>query len=203
MNKIRFGRILEQLENQGQDTSQITPPPNLGEKYVQCPYCYRKFAPIPAEKHIPICRNIINKPKPPPGLSNSNLYLPGIRELANRKEMRVGLPSILPRNSHRSAVKVYSRRDNSDNSVNHPIISKRNKLIMDSSKRSTIRQGFFSSVAENSESAAKLCKQIAKKRSLTYSKSSNVECGKQGVLLPEAGYFCMMCKLKRVPNRFN
>jgi hypothetical protein len=34
--------------------------------YIKCPYCFRKFGPIQAEKHISACKDIINKPKPPP-----------------------------------------------------------------------------------------------------------------------------------------
>ena len=34
--------------------------------YVQCRYCGRKYNPEVAERHIPKCKDIINKPKPPP-----------------------------------------------------------------------------------------------------------------------------------------
>lgn len=36
------------------------------EDYIACPYCFRRFAPFSADKHIEICKNILNKPKPPP-----------------------------------------------------------------------------------------------------------------------------------------
>ena len=39
-------------------------------EYISCPYCQRRFAPIPAEKHISKCKDIINKPKPPPNKAN-------------------------------------------------------------------------------------------------------------------------------------
>jgi len=41
---------------------------------VQCPYCPRKFAQQVAERHIPKCKNIINKPKPPPVKMTNNTY---------------------------------------------------------------------------------------------------------------------------------
>ena len=34
-------------------------------EYVKCQHCSRKFAPNIAENHIEICKNILNKPKPP------------------------------------------------------------------------------------------------------------------------------------------
>lgn len=41
------------------------PDPSL----VQCPYCGRRFNQIAADRHIPICKNTINRPKPPPSLT--------------------------------------------------------------------------------------------------------------------------------------
>lgn len=40
------------------------PPPTRGnyDHYIECKYCGRKYAPEVAEKHIPKCANIINKP---------------------------------------------------------------------------------------------------------------------------------------------
>lgn len=43
------------------------PPPSLNPDYVQCPHCGRNYAPPVAERHIPKCVNIQNKPRPPPG----------------------------------------------------------------------------------------------------------------------------------------
>lgn len=38
-------------------------------EYIKCQYCSRKFAPNIAENHIEICKNILNKPKPPSNLN--------------------------------------------------------------------------------------------------------------------------------------
>ncbi|XP_009907700.2 zinc finger C2HC domain-containing protein 1C [Dryobates pubescens] len=40
-------------------------PPIENPGYVTCPYCSRRFAPRAAERHIPKCRNIKNRPPPP------------------------------------------------------------------------------------------------------------------------------------------
>jgi hypothetical protein len=39
---------------------------------VQCPHCGRNYAPNVAERHIPKCVNIQNKPKPPPNTNTRN-----------------------------------------------------------------------------------------------------------------------------------
>lgn len=44
------------------------------ENYLTCPYCFRKFGPIQAEKHIEKCKDIINKPKPPPSVLRQNRF---------------------------------------------------------------------------------------------------------------------------------
>ena len=33
---------------------------------VQCPYCERRYAQNVADRHIPRCKDIVNRPKPPP-----------------------------------------------------------------------------------------------------------------------------------------
>ncbi|XP_015463381.3 trichohyalin isoform X1 [Astyanax mexicanus] len=45
----------------------FSPKPSLdvNPDYVSCPHCSRRFAPGPAERHIPKCQNIKSKPPPP------------------------------------------------------------------------------------------------------------------------------------------
>ena len=57
------------VEANGGDIRKIPPPVQHYDPtsdYKQCPYCSRKFSQVAAERHIPNCKNIINKPKPPP-----------------------------------------------------------------------------------------------------------------------------------------
>ncbi|XP_024285905.1 zinc finger CCCH domain-containing protein 13-like [Oncorhynchus tshawytscha] len=41
------------------------PPIQDNDDYVTCPHCARRFAPGPAERHIPKCQNIKSRPPPP------------------------------------------------------------------------------------------------------------------------------------------
>uniref|UniRef100_A0A3B4BU66 C2HC/C3H-type domain-containing protein n=1 Tax=Pygocentrus nattereri TaxID=42514 RepID=A0A3B4BU66_PYGNA len=40
-------------------------PVDVNPDYVSCPHCGRRFAPGPAERHIPKCQNIKSRPPPP------------------------------------------------------------------------------------------------------------------------------------------
>jgi hypothetical protein len=70
INSIRYARKITKAQEQGIDLRTLAPPPaqfaDPTAGYVQCPYCQRKYAPAPAERHIPACANIVNKPKAPP-----------------------------------------------------------------------------------------------------------------------------------------
>jgi len=40
--------------------------PKEPDTRVECPYCERRFAETVAERHIPKCRDTVNRPKPAP-----------------------------------------------------------------------------------------------------------------------------------------
>lgn len=56
-------RQMKQYEAKGGKISDLPPPPKSNyDHYVECQYCGRKYAAEVAERHIPKCANIINKP---------------------------------------------------------------------------------------------------------------------------------------------
>ncbi|CAF0866818.1 unnamed protein product [Adineta ricciae] len=64
---IRYAKQATNYERSGGRLADLPPPPaSLNSDYVQCPYCGRNYAPNVAERHIPKCVNIQNKPRPPP-----------------------------------------------------------------------------------------------------------------------------------------
>jgi len=72
IENLRYNRKLQAVEDKGGDVRALGPPPKMSaieQNFVECPYCYRKFNPTSAEKHINICKNVVNKPKAVPGKS--------------------------------------------------------------------------------------------------------------------------------------
>lgn len=69
VNIIRYAKKMSAVEQRGGDVRMLKPPPQMADPYadyIQCPYCSRKYSQVVAERHIPKCKDIINKPKPPP-----------------------------------------------------------------------------------------------------------------------------------------
>ncbi|KAM6069570.1 zinc finger C2HC domain-containing protein 1C isoform 1-T3 [Theristicus caerulescens] len=64
---LRQARQVQQVLSKGGKVSDLPPlPPIENPDYVACPYCRRQFAPQAAERHIPKCKTIKNRPPPPP-----------------------------------------------------------------------------------------------------------------------------------------
>jgi hypothetical protein len=64
---IRYARRTAQAQAAGEDI-RLLPVPAVSshtQDYVKCPFCERKFSQNVAERHVPKCRDVINRPKPP------------------------------------------------------------------------------------------------------------------------------------------
>ncbi|KAM5274674.1 zinc finger C2HC domain-containing protein 1C [Ctenodactylus gundi] len=63
---LRQAREVQQVIAKGGNPSDLPPiQPAENPDYVQCPHCSRRFAPKVAERHIPKCKTIKNRPPPP------------------------------------------------------------------------------------------------------------------------------------------
>lgn len=68
---IRYAKAAGQIEKSGGSLANLPPPPvSTNPDYEQCPYCNRRFNQTAAARHIPKCKDTVNKPKPPPGMRN-------------------------------------------------------------------------------------------------------------------------------------
>jgi hypothetical protein len=68
VNAMKYNRQVSKVEQGGGDIRNMPPPPrSSGAGMTPCPYCGRNFGEVQAAKHIPACKNTVNKPKPPPG----------------------------------------------------------------------------------------------------------------------------------------
>eukprot|EP00930_Biecheleria_cincta_P085767 TRINITY_DN75133_c0_g1_i1.p1 TRINITY_DN75133_c0_g1~~TRINITY_DN75133_c0_g1_i1.p1 ORF type:complete len:481 (-),score=80.96 TRINITY_DN75133_c0_g1_i1:47-1489(-) len=70
LDAARAGRGEEEDEPAQQLASRSSSRPHNDGK-IPCPHCERRFAPDAAERHIPICANVQNRPRAPPSPSPS------------------------------------------------------------------------------------------------------------------------------------
>ncbi|RNA24713.1 zinc finger protein 474 -like [Brachionus plicatilis] len=69
---IRYAKLAGKIEKEGGNIASLAPPPrSTNPDYIECPHCLRKFNQTAAERHIPKCKDTVNKPRPPPALRNS------------------------------------------------------------------------------------------------------------------------------------
>lgn len=62
-NALKAMKQIKQIQQKGGNIRDLPPPPPSNyDHYVPCKYCGRKYAAEVAERHIPKCANIINKP---------------------------------------------------------------------------------------------------------------------------------------------
>ena len=71
MAAIKVSKKMQEMEKNGADPNEIRKladqiPASNTDDLVPCPYCSRKFNPNTAERHIPKCKDTVNRPKPPP-----------------------------------------------------------------------------------------------------------------------------------------
>ena len=75
VNAMKYNRKMDQVEKAGGDIRKMAPPPPSNQAgLVPCPHCGRKFGDVQAAKHIPACKNTVNKPKPPPGKAGAGSF---------------------------------------------------------------------------------------------------------------------------------
>eukprot|EP01017_Pseudomicrothorax_dubius_P038546 TRINITY_DN5791_c0_g2_i3.p1 TRINITY_DN5791_c0_g2~~TRINITY_DN5791_c0_g2_i3.p1 ORF type:complete len:611 (+),score=103.21 TRINITY_DN5791_c0_g2_i3:105-1937(+) len=74
VQNLRYMRNMKQVQAAGGDIRSMPPPPSskMSDDRVPCPHCGRKFAEETAMRHIPKCKDTINKPKPPPGMRSAS-----------------------------------------------------------------------------------------------------------------------------------
>ena len=66
INAIRAAKKAKiHMDNGGRASDLPPPPPSLNPDYIQCQYCSRRFNPTVAERHIPKCKDTVNRPAPP------------------------------------------------------------------------------------------------------------------------------------------
>lgn len=84
---------MKKVEQKGGKISDLPPPPKGNyDHYVECKYCGRKYAADVAERHIPKCQNIVNKPG---GIKPSQIQQKYIGSSGVNKSVKPGKSSLI------------------------------------------------------------------------------------------------------------
>ena len=189
LNNLHYARKLDYLEQTGVDVSNLKPPPSINDDYIQCPHCLRKYAPIPAERHIPKCKDIIHKPRPPPNITSSGVHLPDINLTSRRKS-----------NLNELSFRNTRYRLTSKTNLNYSNISEVNEYnsssdefipFMRISPQPEIKKNFITeSEKHNSKKIIKLDNRDAKKRGNILSRLDSTSLNLTAVLIN-----CIECQI--------
>ncbi|CAI2384054.1 unnamed protein product [Moneuplotes crassus] len=96
VNAIKMSRMIKKVQEEGGDITKIpVAPPSQNDDYVECRYCYRRYAPAVAERHIPKCKDMINRPKPPPHI------LKRLKEEEGMRKRKLRIRKLRTNNHHK------------------------------------------------------------------------------------------------------
>ena len=144
------------------------------DDYIQCPHCLRRFASIPAEKHIPICKNIIHKPK---ALSSRINLLPKLSEKS-------------PPTFRESFKDVFHK----PTPLNSSVLCNITKSDTDGGNTERVRENNrsideFGKIVHTKKPREK---RLTEPRSKSIYRISTIVC-RCGELMPDRAIYCMMC----------
>ena len=72
IEQLKYNKQMKIVEERGGNVRDMPPPPKADYSHLkECPYCGRKFNQEAHEKHVKICKNVVNKPKAPPAQTMS------------------------------------------------------------------------------------------------------------------------------------
>jgi predicted Zn-ribbon and HTH transcriptional regulator len=206
INNMRFARKLVEVEEKGISTMGLKPPASLVEDLIECPICHRKFAPIPADRHIPRCRDIIHKPKPPPLYREPSTKLPEIKKskmkelLLQHSPVSEGEFSMTPNQSKQTFEKSPSPNTTLQKiSLTHDRMSDGRRSFKDSKLYTKCAHCRKLVLQINLKNHLNACKHISQNGIFhSQERVKNSKCPNCDYSLIPRAKFCMMCGLKLI-----
>ncbi len=84
IENIKYQRKIKKIEKEGGDITQVKKP-KPKNNYKQCQYCFRKFRPDIAIRHISRCKEIKKRPLPPKYLKKPPIF--NIKKQTQKQKM--------------------------------------------------------------------------------------------------------------------